>query len=66
MPEFELASLLSLVYLQPLRLCHHWNKCFLKAEKNYVIFTPIFKPVPKLAVVTEHMKPLYTELLLPG
>lgn len=29
MPELELVSLLSLVYLQPLRLCHSCNNCLL-------------------------------------
>lgn len=52
MPELELVFVHSLVGLQPMRLCHSWSHCFLQAEKEYVMFTPIFKPVANLAVVT--------------
>lgn len=62
MPELELVSVHSLVGLQPMRLCHSWSHCFLQAEKEYVMFTPIFKPVANLAVVT---KSLYIKLPLP-
>lgn len=66
MPEPEMVSVHSLVWLQPMRLLPQLESLFPAGRKGVChIYTYFLKPIPSLEVVTYCKKSSYVKLLLP-